>query len=128
MTSAYKVFCQITKAVFAVTLAGFIFLSGALVLFSGFLNAGEGRELLIKMSCGGIYLIGSLFAIGGRFNALTMTFLGIFLNLLGSVFWAPPLFGTNETLFALIGVSLTLLWCVCLVLKIADEKRSLRRH
>lgn len=121
MTSAYRAFCLISKAAFGAALTGFVLLAAMILLFSGFLNPGEGNRLFLGMFCGGAYLVGSIFSIGERFGATTMVCLGILLNLFGAVYWVPS-WGSSESYIAVIGVALTLLWCVCIVLRIASAK------
>ncbi|MFZ9937017.1 MAG: hypothetical protein ACO3JG_08125 [Luteolibacter sp.] len=121
---AFNTACVITKVAFVFALVGYIILGAALVMMSGFINsAREGQAIALTMSCGGIYIIGSLFVIGDKLNATAMAVAGVILNLLGAAVWVPTI-GSSEPQFAVIGVFLSVLWLVCIVLKYAKTKAN----
>jgi hypothetical protein len=120
--SAFNTACVITKVAFVCALLGYVILGAALVMMSGFINnAREGQAIALTMLCGGIYIIGSLFAIGDRMNATAMAAAGVILNILGAAVWVPTI-GSNEPQFAVIGIFLSVLWLVCIILKYAKTK------
>jgi hypothetical protein len=123
MQSAFYTAALIAKIAFGFASIGLVVLSGFLLLFSGFLNPGEGRDLFLNMLCAGIYTIGSVIVIGDRFSIPMMLTLGIILNILGAVFWFPAL-GSSEAYFAVIGVALTSLWVICIALRIATANKA----
>jgi len=121
---AFNVACVITKVAFVFAFVGYTILGAALMMFSGFINsAQEGRELTLTMLCGGIYIVGSIFAIGDRLNATAMAAAGIILSSIGAVVWVPTI-GSNEPQFAYIGITLSVLWIICITLKISKTKAN----
>lgn len=125
---AFNVACVITRVAFAFALVGYIILGAALIIMSGFVNsAREAQSIAVTMLCGGIYIIGSLFAIGDRLSANAMAAAGLILNLVGAAFWVPTI-GSNEQQFAVIGILLSLLWFVCIVLKYSKTKANKAQH
>ena len=121
---AFNTACVITKVAFVFALVGYIILGAALVMMSGFINsARESQAIALTMLCGGIYILGSLFAIGDRLNATAMAIAGLILNSVGAVVWVPTI-GSSEGQFAVIGMLLSLLWLVCIVLKYAKTKAN----
>ena len=120
MASAYRSWCQITKAVFVVALLGLALLCGAIIMFSGFLNRGEGGKIFGPILCAGVYLVGSIFTLGERFSSQQMIGIGIFLNVLGAVFWVPTL-GSRESIFGIVGIGLALLWAACIISRVMQR-------
>ena len=123
MQSTFYTASLIAKIAFGFASIGLIILSGFVLLFSGFLNPGEGRDLFLSMLCAGIYTIGSAIVIGDRFGIPVMLALGIILNILGAICWVPAL-GSSEAYFAVIGIALTSLWVVCAALRIATANKA----
>jgi len=123
MKSAFYTTSLIAKIVFGFASIGLVILSGFILLFSGFLNPGEGGDFFLNMLCAGIYTIGSMFVIGGRFGISVMVALGIILNLIGAIYWVPAL-GSSEAYFAVIGIVLTSLWVICIALRITTANKT----
>lgn len=118
--SSFNIACLITKVAFVFSLVGYIFLGAVLVMMSGFITtAREGQAIVITMLCGGIYIFGSLFAIGDRLNSAAMAIVGLILNSVGAVVWVPTI-GSHEPQFAVFGILLSLFWLVCIILKLAE--------
>ena len=125
---AFNIVYVITKVAFGLALVGYIILGAALIMMSGFVNsAREVQSIAVTMLCGGIYIIGSLFAIGDRLGATAMAVAGLILNLIGAAFWIPTI-GSNEQHFAVIGILLSILWFVCIVLKYSKTKANKVQH
>jgi hypothetical protein len=125
---AFNVACVITRVAFVSALVGYIILGAVLIMMSGFVNgAREGQSIAVTMLCGGIYIIGSLFAVGDRLSATAMAAAGLILNLVGAAFWVPTI-GSNEQQFGVIGILLSLLWFVCIVLKFSKTKANKAQH
>ena len=126
MSSTFYISCMIAKLIFALAFICILIIIVSLLLFFGFFNPSEIRELGVNLICGGIYTLGSFFSIGERFDKSTMLILGVLLNVLGSVWWLPTL-GTSESYIALIGIILTLIWCLCIILRITSAQKKGRK-
>ena len=118
----FRLACVITRVAFMLALFGYAILGAALFMFSGFMSRREGLEISLWMLCGGIYIIGSLFAIGDKLSAKMLVVVGVLLNLHGVLFWAPS-WGSGELHLAVIGLVLSMLWLLCILLKTQKLER-----
>ncbi|MDB4618235.1 hypothetical protein OAG53_01020 [Akkermansiaceae bacterium] len=123
MQSAFYTASLIAKVAFGLASIGLFILSGFVLLFSGVLNPGEGRDLFMNMLCAGIYTVGSVIVIGERLSIPVMFILGIILNILGAISWVPAI-GSSEAHFAVIGIVLTSLWVICATLRILTANKA----
>ena len=122
MDSTYFIISLVARAAFTAALIGFVLLS-PFTLSWGCFNPDEGDEIFVRTLCGGTYIIGSIVAIGDTFRLPMMVTLGVFLNLLGAVYWTPSwVFG--DPVFAVFGIALTLVWCGCIVLRVKIGDRE----
>lgn len=85
-------------------------------------GSGGGTASIVFVFCGGVYIYGSIYALGGHLPLSALVFTGLFLNGIGAFAWVPALRFRDGQIFGLVGIGLTLVWVVTIISEYRAER------